>query len=60
LVSGRSEKDWIFVSDAHFTGRAPESMEAFLRFLDSEKNQISCLVILGDFFEFLFGLENLP
>ena len=33
-------------------------MEAFLEFLDSEKNQISHLVILGDFFEFLFGFKN--
>jgi len=54
----RSEKDWIFVSDAHFTGRDPGSMEAFLGFLDSEKNQIGHLVILGDFFEFLFGFKN--
>jgi len=33
-------------------------MEAFLGFLDSEKNRISCLVILGDFFEFLFGFRK--
>jgi UDP-2,3-diacylglucosamine hydrolase len=58
LVSGRSEKDWIFVSDAHFTGRDPESMEAFQGFLDSEKGQIGCLVILGDFFEFFFGFKK--
>ncbi|HMK75258.1 MAG TPA: UDP-2,3-diacylglucosamine diphosphatase [Thermodesulfobacteriota bacterium] len=58
MVSGRSEKDWIFVSDAHFTGRDPESMEAFLGFLDSEKNQIGRLVILGDFFEFFFGFKK--
>ena len=53
-----SEKDWIFVSDAHFTGRDPESMEAFLRFLDFEKKQISHLVILGDLFDFFFGFKN--
>ena len=29
-------KDWIFVSDAHFTGRDPGEMESFIRFLDSE------------------------
>jgi UDP-2,3-diacylglucosamine hydrolase len=55
---GHSEKDWIFVSDAHFTGRNPESMEAFLKFLDSEEKQIGHLVILGDLFEFFFGFKN--
>ena len=54
----RSEKNWIFVSDAHFTGRDPKSIEAFLRFLDSEKKQMSHLVILGDLFEFFFGFKN--
>jgi UDP-2,3-diacylglucosamine hydrolase len=58
VVLARSEKDWIFVSDAHFTGEDPESMEAFLRFLDSEKNRIGYLVILGDLFEFFFGFKN--
>jgi len=33
-------------------------MGAFLRFLDSEKNRIGRLIILGDFFEFLFGFKN--
>jgi UDP-2,3-diacylglucosamine hydrolase len=54
----RSEKNWIFVSDAHFTGRDPESIKAFLRFLDTEKKQMSHLVILGDLFEFFFGFKN--
>jgi UDP-2,3-diacylglucosamine hydrolase len=58
LDLARSEKDWIFVSDAHFTGRDTEAMEAFLRFLDSERKQIGHLVILGDLFEFFFGFEN--
>jgi UDP-2,3-diacylglucosamine hydrolase len=58
LVLARSEKDWIFVSDAHFNGRDLESMGAFLRFLDSEKKQMGHLVILGDLFEFFFGFEN--
>jgi len=53
-----SGKDWIFVSDAHFTGRNPESMKAFLRFLDCEKKQIGHLVILGDLFDFFFGFKN--
>jgi UDP-2,3-diacylglucosamine hydrolase len=58
VVPARSGKDWIFVSDAHFTGRDPESMEAFLRFLDLEKKRIDYLVILGDLFEFFFGFRN--
>jgi UDP-2,3-diacylglucosamine pyrophosphatase LpxH len=58
LDLARSEKDWIFVSDAHFTGRDTEAMEAFLRFLDSEKKQMGHLVILGDLFEFFFGFKN--
>jgi len=53
-----TEKDWIFVSDAHFTGREPGPIEAFLRFLDSEKTQMSHLVILGDLFEFLCGVKG--
>ena len=53
-----AEKDWIFVSDAHFTGREPEEMEAFLRFLDSEKERMSHLVIMGDLFDFFFGFKN--
>jgi len=55
------EKDWIFVSDAHLTGREPEEMEGFLEFLNSQKERMSHLVILGDLFEFFFGFkETLP
>jgi UDP-2,3-diacylglucosamine hydrolase len=58
MVLARSDKDWIFVSDAHFTGEDPESMEAFLRFLDLEKKRAGYLVILGDLFEFFFGFKK--
>ena len=58
LRLARSEKDWIFVSDAHFTGRDPEEMETFLRFLDSEKERMDHFVILGDLFEFFFGFKK--
>jgi len=53
-------KDWIFVSDAHFTGKkqGSEGMESFLQFLNSQKDRIGVLVILGDLFEFLFGFEK--
>ncbi len=33
-------------------------MEEFLRFLDSQKERMNQLVILGDLFEFLFGFKN--
>jgi UDP-2,3-diacylglucosamine hydrolase len=56
----RSGKDWIFVSDAHFTGRDRDEMETFLRFLDLEKETMSHLVILGDLFEFFFGFKKVP
>jgi UDP-2,3-diacylglucosamine hydrolase len=54
----RSGKDWIFVSDAHFTGKDCEEMETFLRFLNLEKEHMSHLVILGDLFEFFFGFKK--
>jgi UDP-2,3-diacylglucosamine hydrolase len=53
-----SEKDWIFISDAHLTGRDPEALEVFLSFLDSEKTRMGHLVILGDLFEFFFGFND--
>ena len=53
-----SKGDWIFVSDAHLTGKEPGEVEAFLRFLDSEKEQMGHLVILGDLFEFFFGFKR--
>lgn len=52
------QKDWIFISDAHLNGREPEEMEEFLRFLHSQKERISHLVILGDLFEFFFGFKG--
>jgi UDP-2,3-diacylglucosamine hydrolase len=53
-----ADKDWIFFSDAHFTGRDPEEAESFLRFLDSEKERMGHLVIMGDLFEFFFGFKG--
>jgi UDP-2,3-diacylglucosamine hydrolase len=60
FILTHSAKDWIFVSDAHFSGEDPEAMEAFLRFLNVEKDRMSHLVILGDLFEFLFGFKKKP
>jgi UDP-2,3-diacylglucosamine hydrolase len=58
LTSTPAGKDWIFVSDAHFTGHEPEAMEAFCRFLKSEKESMGHLIILGDLFDFLFGFKS--
>lgn len=33
-------------------------MEGFVRFLNSEKERMDCLVILGDLFEFFFGFKG--
>ena len=54
----RVEKDWIFISDAHLTGREPEEIETFLKFLNLEKERMDHLVILGDLFEFFFGFKD--
>jgi len=54
----REGQDWIFISDAHFTGRERGEMESFIRFVDFERQRMDRLVILGDFFEFLFGFKG--
>ncbi len=55
MMMAHEERDWIFVSDAHFTGNEYGEMESFLKFLDVEKERMRNLVILGDLFEFFFG-----
>jgi UDP-2,3-diacylglucosamine pyrophosphatase LpxH len=35
------QKDWIFVSDAHFTGEEPEEVKAFLEFLETEEERMT-------------------
>jgi UDP-2,3-diacylglucosamine hydrolase len=57
LRPARDEKEWIFVSDAHFTGRHPGEMESFLSLLNQERETMGHLIILGDLFEFLFGFK---
>ncbi len=52
------QKDWIFISDAHFTGEDPEEVKSFLGFLDTEEERMDHFVILGDLFEFFFGFKN--
>jgi UDP-2,3-diacylglucosamine hydrolase len=50
--------DWIFLSDAHLTEETRENQERLIRFLESEKQNLATLVILGDLFEFWFGFEG--
>jgi UDP-2,3-diacylglucosamine hydrolase len=50
----RPAGDWIFVSDAHLTGRDRAEMEVFLSFLEAERGRMGHLVLLGDLFEFFF------
>lgn len=51
-------RDWIFLSDAHLTEETRENQERLIRFLESEKENLATLVILGDLFEFWFGFEG--
>jgi len=50
--------DWIFLSDAHLTEETRENQERLIRFLESEKENLATLVLLGDLFEFWFGFEG--
>ena len=58
LAATQNKKDWIFISDAHITGRDPGEMEALLTFLDREGGRMGRLMILGDLFEFFFGFTH--
>lgn len=51
-------KDWIFLSDAHFTGENRDNQDRLNRFLEEEGKNLSTLVLLGDLFEFWFGFEG--
>lgn len=51
-------KDWIFLSDAHFTGENRNDQERLIRFLEMERENLDTLVLLGDLFEFWFGFEG--
>jgi UDP-2,3-diacylglucosamine hydrolase len=55
--TSRSAGDWIFVSDAHLTGRDRAEMETFLAFLEAEQGRMGHLVLLGDLFEFFFRFD---
>jgi len=57
-VAQNKGKDWIFLSDAHFTGENRDNQDRLIRFLEMEKENLDTLVLLGDLFEFWFGFEG--
>jgi len=57
-ITRSSGKDWIFLSDAHFTGENPDDQNRLIRFLEMERENLNTLVLVGDLFEFWFGFEG--
>jgi UDP-2,3-diacylglucosamine hydrolase len=57
-VAHNRGKDWIFLSDAHFTGANRDNQARLIRFLEKERENLDTLVLLGDLFEFWFGFEG--
>ena len=47
--------DPVFISDLHLSNAEPDTINAFLRFLENEAAGHSELVILGDFFDYWVG-----
>ena len=57
-ATGHEGKNWIFLSDAHFTGETSHNQDRLIRFLEKEGENLDTLVLLGDLFEFWFGFEG--
>jgi UDP-2,3-diacylglucosamine hydrolase len=57
-VTQSTGKDWIFLSDAHFTGENRDDQDRLIRFLEMERENLDTLVLLGDLFEFWFGFDG--
>jgi UDP-2,3-diacylglucosamine hydrolase len=57
-VAQNEGKDWIFLSDAHFTGENRDNQDRLIRFLEGERENLAALVLIGDLFEFWFGFEG--
>jgi UDP-2,3-diacylglucosamine hydrolase len=47
----------LFISDLHLTGKRPQVIELFLKFLEHDAVNAEALYILGDFFEYWIGDE---
>lgn len=54
----RIMKSWFFIADAHLSGRDSTRQELLIRFLKDHLDQMECLVVLGDLFEFWFGFPG--
>ena len=57
-VTQSTGKDWIFLSDAHFTEENRDDQDRLIRFLEMERENLDTLVLLGDLFEFWFGFDG--
>ncbi|NOY54209.1 MAG: UDP-2,3-diacylglucosamine diphosphatase [Deltaproteobacteria bacterium] len=51
-------KDWLFISDAHLSESDSSRQERLIDFLERNRSELFCLVILGDLFEFWFGFPG--
>ena len=49
----------LFISDLHLTGERPEANERFIGFLEEKARGADALYILGDFFEYWIGDDDL-
>ena len=49
----------LFISDLHLTGERPEANERFIAFLEEKARAAETLYILGDFFEYWIGDDDL-
>ena len=47
--------DPVFISDLHLSHSEPDTINAFLRFLEHEAAEHAELLILGDFFDYWIG-----
>jgi UDP-2,3-diacylglucosamine hydrolase len=51
--------DWIFVGDAHFARGDKGRRGHFASFIQKNRSTLATLVIMGDFFDFWFGLRDI-
>jgi UDP-2,3-diacylglucosamine hydrolase len=49
----------LFISDLHLAEDRPQANERFIAFLEGEARAAQALYILGDFFEYWIGDEDL-
>ena len=52
-------KPTLFISDLHLTEERPEANEQFIDFVEGKAQGASALYVLGDFFEYWIGDDDL-